>query len=38
MLDFQSVEFQHIPREKNKIADKLVNEALDAQAKQGLLL
>ncbi len=28
-LDFKSVGFRHIPREKNKEADKLVNEALD---------
>lgn len=28
-IDFQKVEFTHIPREKNKEADKLVNEALD---------
>ncbi len=27
--DFKSVEFTHIPREKNKEADKLVNQALD---------
>lgn len=31
-LDFQSVRFKHIPREKNREADRLVNEALDAQA------
>lgn len=37
-LDFKAVEFCHIPREKNKIADKLVNEALDAKAKQDVLL
>lgn len=30
-LDFGAVEFHHIPREKNKIADKLVNEALDEE-------
>ena len=30
-LDFGSVKFVHIPREKNKAADKLVNEALDAR-------
>ena len=30
-LDFKSVKFKHIPREKNKEADKLVNEALDGQ-------
>jgi len=29
MLDFGGVKFFHIPREKNKIADKLVNDALD---------
>ena len=38
MLDFEMVEFAHVPREKNKIADKLVNEALDAQYKQNTLL
>jgi len=26
---FTSVKFSHIPREKNKLADKLVNEAID---------
>lgn len=31
-FDFQSVKFKHIPREKNKEADKLVNEALDGEA------
>jgi len=38
MLDFKNVKFFHIPRENNKIADKLVNEALDDQAKQGKLI
>lgn len=38
MLDFKSVKFSHIPREKNAIADKLVNEALDNECKQGSLL
>lgn len=38
MLDFKKVSFHYIPREKNKIADGLVNEALDAQAKQNKLL
>ncbi|MDP3882680.1 MAG: ribonuclease HI family protein [Candidatus Staskawiczbacteria bacterium] len=28
-FDFKSVKFKHIPREKNKEADRLVNEALD---------
>jgi len=27
--NFQKVEFHHIPREQNKIADQLVNEAID---------
>jgi len=27
---FKRVQFLHIPREKNKLADKLVNQALDA--------
>lgn len=30
-LGFKKVTFQHIPREKNKEADKLVNEAIDEQ-------
>lgn len=30
-FDFQSVKFKVIPREKNKEADRLVNEALDSQ-------
>lgn len=38
MLDFGKVAFYHIPREKNKTADKLVNEALDNQSKQTSLL
>jgi ribonuclease HI len=38
MLDFQKVTFHHIMREKNKIADALVNEALDEKEKQGSLL
>lgn len=29
MKNFSSVEFMHVRREKNKLADKLVNEALD---------
>ena len=29
LLDFEKVTFQHIPREKNKEADRLVNAALD---------
>ena len=38
-LDFQKVDFKLIPREKNKEADALVNEALDnASKEQGSLL
>ncbi|MBI2591611.1 MAG: ribonuclease HI family protein [Candidatus Brennerbacteria bacterium] len=29
-LDFKNLSFVHIPREQNRLADKLVNEALDA--------
>jgi ribonuclease HI len=29
LLAFKKVTFTHVPREKNKIADKLVNQALD---------
>jgi len=38
MLDFGGVTFSHVPREKNKVADAMVNEALDARAKQGSLI
>jgi ribonuclease HI len=38
MLDFGKVTFTHVPREKNKVADRLVNEALDAELKQSKLL
>ncbi len=38
MLDYKLVTFRHVLREKNKIADGLVNEALDAQEKQKTLL
>jgi ribonuclease HI len=31
MLDFGEVRFVHVPRERNKEADRLVNECLDAQ-------
>lgn len=37
-LDFKSVGFIHVPREKNRIADGLVNEALDEREKQKSLL
>lgn len=38
MLDFSEVTFTHIPREQNKVADALVNKALDGQCKQDSLL
>jgi ribonuclease HI len=38
MLDFKTVSFRHVLREKNKIADSMVNEALDAKIKQNGLL
>lgn len=38
MLDFKAVIFIHVPREKNTVADKMVNEALDNGCKQGSLL
>jgi ribonuclease HI len=38
MLEFKEVSFAHIPREKNKIADALVNQALDGQCKQHSLI
>ena len=37
-LDFQSVKFKHITREKNKEADKMVNEALDGYAQTQTLI
>ena len=37
-FDFKSVKFKHIPREKNKEADRLVNEALDKEAGNQKLL
>ncbi len=37
MLDFKNVEVHHIPREKNKIADGLVNEALDKEKRSAKL-
>jgi len=38
ILDFKKVNFKHIPREKNKEADRLVNEALDNQGREQVLL
>ena len=32
-LDFKEVRFTHIPREKNREADRMVNRALDGEAK-----
>ena len=34
MLDFGEVVFEHVPRERNKKADALANEALDATSSQ----
>lgn len=36
-IDFGKVTFQAVPREQNKEADRLVNEALDGQAKNNKL-
>ncbi len=38
MLDFEKVTFVHVPREQNKIADEMVNQALDGEIGQGSLL
>lgn len=38
MLDFGAVTFKAVPREQNKTADALVNEALDAHTKPRKLL
>ncbi len=37
-VDFKEVKFKAIPREKNKEADRLVNEALDGQTASQTLL
>ena len=37
-IDFLNVKFKAIPREKNKEADRLVNEALDGQSSNQKLL
>lgn len=34
--DFKKVSFTYIPREKNKIADAVLNETLDEHSKKGL--
>ena len=36
-LDFNSVKFIHIPREKNKLADEMVNRELDARERNESL-
>lgn len=33
-IDFADVQFEHVPREQNKEADRLVNEALDQEQKR----
>ena len=38
MLDFKKVSFTHVLREKNKVADEMVNGALDGKCKQTSLL
>lgn len=38
ILDFRSVNFTHVLREKNKIADCLVNQALDEKEKEIKLI
>ena len=38
ILEFKNVSFSHIRREKNKEADKLVNQALDNQDREQVLL
>lgn len=37
-LDFKTVFFHHVPREKNKVADQLVNKALDSFLGQKQLI
>ncbi len=36
-IDFEKISFTHIPREKNKEADRLVNKILDLESKQKTL-
>jgi len=38
MLDFGDITFTHVPREQNKIADEMVNQALDGKIGQPSLL
>ena len=37
ILDFGQINFEYIPRQQNKEADRLVNQALDAQEKTSTL-
>jgi len=37
-VDYHKVDFEHIPREQNKLADQLANEALDEDISNGKLL
>lgn len=37
IMDFKTVGFKYIPREKNKEADRLVNEALDKESREMVL-
>jgi len=37
-FDFNKIKFKQVPREKNKEADRLANEALDSQSKNQSLL
>lgn len=37
-FDFSKIKFKKVPRERNKEADKLVNEALDGKAKEQKLI
>lgn len=38
MIDFGDIKFTHVRREKNKVADAMVNAALDNNLGQGALL
>jgi ribonuclease HI len=37
-MDFGKITFHHVPREKNREADRMVNEALDARAEPNLFV
>ena len=36
--DFKDIVFVHVPREENKVADRMVNDALDGKGDQEALL